>query len=394
MKYDVAIIGGGIHGVGVAQAAAAAGYSAILLEKAELAHGTSSRSSKLIHGGLRYLEGGHLNLVRECLYERQLLVKNAPDLVKLIPFHIPVYKETSRRPIELRAGLSIYCALTGFHKSAQFHIVPRDKWKTLDGIKTEGLKQVFQYWDAQTDDKELTRAVMNSAQELGAELMEHTELLSAEKEGKGWRLNILQNGEERELQADVLVNASGPWINRILERIEGAHKPKPVDLVQGSHIVLDHKVEKGIYYIEAPEDRRAVFVMPWHGKMLIGTTEKDFDDDPELTAPTDEEVNYLLATLKHYFHRFEGTTSADVVDSFAGLRVLPKAEGRAFSRPRETILMCDDDSSPSLLSIYGGKLTAYRATADKVMTKLRRSLPTRKAVADTHNIHLHRPSNI
>lgn len=391
MKYDVAIIGGGIHGVGVAQAAAAAGYSAVLIEKAELAHGTSSRSSKLIHGGLRYLEGGHINLVRECLYERQLLVKNAPDLVKLIPFHIPAYKETSRRPLELRAGLTIYCALTGFHKSAQFHIVPRSEWGSLDGIKMEGLQKVFQYWDAQTDDTLLTRAVMDSAQRLGAELMEHTELLSASREGKGWRLNINHKGEEKDLEATTVVNASGPWINRILERIEGAHRPRPVDLVQGSHIVLDHKVEKGIYYIEAPEDKRAVFVMPWYDKMLLGTTEKDFDGDPELTSPTGEEVDYLLATLRHYFPRFEGITSADVVDSFAGLRVLPQAEGRAFSRPRETILMCDNDSSPSLLSIYGGKLTAYRATAEKVMKKLKRSLPERKAAADTHKLKLHRP---
>ena len=244
MKYDIAIIGGGIHGVGVAQAVAAAGYSAVLIEKAELAHGTSSRSSKLIHGGLRYLEGGHINLVRECLYERQLLVKNAPDLVKLVPFYIPAYKETSRRPLELRAGLTIYGALTGFHKSAQFHIVPRSEWGSLDGIKMEGLQKVFQYFDAQTDDTLLTRAVMDSAKELGAELMEHTELLGASKEGKGWRLSIVHKGEEKDLQAGTLVNASGPWINLILERIKGAHRPRPVDLVQGSHIVLDHKVEK------------------------------------------------------------------------------------------------------------------------------------------------------
>ncbi|MDT8318624.1 MAG: FAD-dependent oxidoreductase [bacterium] len=391
MKYDVAIIGGGIHGVGVAQAAAAAGYSVVLIEKAELAHGTSSRSSKLIHGGLRYLEGGHVNLVRECLYERQLLVKNAPDLVKLVPFHIPAYKETSRRPLELRAGLTIYGALTGFHKSARFHVVPRREWGSLDGIKMEGLQKVFRYFDAQTDDILLTRAVMDSARELGAELMEHTELSGASRDGKGWRLNIVHKGEEKDLQAGVLVNASGPWINLILERIEGAHRPRPVDLVQGSHIVLDNKVEKGIYYIEAPEDRRAVFVMPWYDKMLVGTTEKEFHGDPELTNPTSEEVDYLLATLTHYFPSFEGTTAADVVDSFAGLRVLPQAEGRAFSRPRETILMCDDDSAPSLLSIYGGKLTAYRATAEKVIKKLKWSLPERKAAADTHKIKLHRP---
>ena len=392
MKYDVAVIGGGIHGVGVAQAAAAAGYSAVLIEKAELAHGTSSRSSKLIHGGLRYLEGGHVHLVRECLYERQLLVKNAPDLVRLVPFHIPAYKETSRRPLELRAGLTIYGALTGFHRSAQFHVVPRSQWDSLDGIKLEGLQKVFQYFDAQTDDTLLTRAVMDSAMELGAELMEHTELLKASREGKGWRLIVNHNGAEKELEAGTLVNASGPWINGILDRIEGAHRPREVDLVQGSHIVLDHKVEKGIYYIEAPQDRRAVFVMPWYDKMLVGTTEKEFTGDPELTSPTAEEVEYLLATLRHYFPKFEGTTPADVVESFAGLRVLPKAEGRAFSRPRETILMCDDDSEPALLSIYGGKLTAYRATAEKVMKKLRRSLPEARAVADTHKIRLHRPA--
>src|SRR6185436_2703518 len=170
MNYDLLIIGAGIHVVGVAQAAAAAGYSVLVLEKTALAAGTSSKSSKLIHGGLRYLETGQLRLVRESLREREILLRVAPELVHLVPFYIPVYRRTRRRPWQITVGLSLYAALGGFTSANRFARLARDEWAALDGLETRALQAVFRYHDAQTDDAALTRAVMRSAQSLGAEL--------------------------------------------------------------------------------------------------------------------------------------------------------------------------------------------------------------------------------
>ena len=161
--YDVVIIGGGIHGVGVAQAAAAAGHRVLLLEKTALASATSSRSSKLIHGGLRYLESAQFGLVRGSLRERTLLLQLAPDLVRRLPFHIPVYAGTTRRPFTIRAGLSLYALLGNLAPDCRFASLPRTDWPDLDGLATDGLQAVFRYYDAQTDDAALTRAVMASA---------------------------------------------------------------------------------------------------------------------------------------------------------------------------------------------------------------------------------------
>src|SRR5271170_7331618 len=169
-EYDVIVVGGGIHGAGVLQAAVAAGHSALLIEKGALASGTSSRSSKLIHGGLRYLESGQFSLVRESLRERAVHLRIAPDLVELKPFFIPVYADTRRRPWQLKLGLWVYALLGGFDASTRFGTVPKREWSSLDGLKSEGLDAVIRYHDAQTDDALLTRAVVQSALSLDAEL--------------------------------------------------------------------------------------------------------------------------------------------------------------------------------------------------------------------------------
>ena len=164
-QYDLVVIGAGIHGVGVAQAAAAAGYSVLVLEQTGIASATSCRSSKLIHGGLRYLESGQLNLVRESLRERDILLRIAPQLVQLVPFYIPVYRHTARRPWQIRAGLALYAVLGNLRRHAWFAALPRVQWGNLDGLATENLQAVFRYQDAQTDDAALTQAVMRSAQD-------------------------------------------------------------------------------------------------------------------------------------------------------------------------------------------------------------------------------------
>lgn len=387
-NYDVIVIGGGIHGVGVAQAAAARGHSVLVLEQNTLASGTSSRSSKLIHGGLRYLESFQIPLVYECLRERELLLKIAPDLVRLVPFHIPVFKETRRPPWQIRIGLSLYAALTGFDPHGRFKCVPKDQWQNLDGLTTHNLKAVYQYFDAQTDDVALTQAVMDSALSLGAELSLHSQCVNVELGPNGCTVDYEKDGSVHSCHAKVVVNASGPWVNHVLDRFTPGLPQRTVDLVQGTHIIIDGHLERGIYYMEAPQDHRAIFALPWKNKLMVGTTEHSYHGDPAAVVPLQEEKKYLLAGLAHYFPAYENLTTKDIIDAFAGLRVLPVGDGNAFSRPRGTVLLTDRPKKPRVLSIYGGKLTAYRAETDKVLHCLSSSLPERKPVADTRRLPL------
>jgi len=386
--FDVLVVGGGIHGAGVAQAAAAQGYRVLVIERTGLASGTSSRSSKLIHGGLRYLESGQFALVRECLHERAILQHIAPHLVQLVPFHIPIYSHTRRRPVTVRTGLALYGVLTGMKPGARFRSVPASRWADLDGLNTDGLSHVFQYWDGQTDDARLTRSVMASAQELGAKLLMPASLMSAQWRDDAWTVELEKAEAPSSITASVIVNAAGPWATTVARLIDGAPIPVPVELVQGTHIIVPGLLSHGIYYVEAPADGRAVFVMPWNGNTLVGTTETRFRGDPCAVAPTDDEVDYLLATLSHYFPRYRGRGKCQLVSAFAGLRVLPAGEGSAFARPRETVLQVDNETTPRVLSLFGGKLTAYRATAQKVVEKIARSLPAFDPKADTATLRL------
>ncbi|MFV1998461.1 MAG: glycerol-3-phosphate dehydrogenase/oxidase [Acidiferrobacterales bacterium] len=382
-ELDIIVIGGGIHGTGVAQAAAAAGYKTLLLEKTSLAAGTSSRSSKLIHGGLRYLETMQLGLVRESLRERRTLLNIAPGLVKSTRFYIPIYKSTSRRPWLIRVGLSFYALLAGLHHRALFHRLRKGEWGKLDGLTTRGLDEVFCYRDAQTDDLKLTEAVMRSAQSLGADLYCPAEFIGASFDGEFYTVRIQKDGSEIGLRCRALVNAAGPWANYILQKITPTPGRIEVDLVQGSHIVLEGKTERGVYYLEAPKDRRAVFVMPWHEHTLVGTTEKHYEGDPAKVIATQEEIDYLLETFRHYFPK----RVTNIIDSFAGLRVLPQGTGDAFNRPRD-ITLHETVKHPGLITIYGGKLTGYRATAQKTIAQLEKTLGRRETIADTHKLKL------
>ncbi len=385
---DILVIGGGIHGAGMAQAAAAAGHGVRVLEQRALAFGTSSRSSKLIHGGLRYLESAQFALVRECLRERALLLRLAPDLVHLRAFHIPVYGDTTRRPWQLRLGLTLYGLLGGLRQETRFRTLPRSHWDALDGLDTRGLQQVFQYHDAQTDDAALTRAVMHSAQELGARLEMPATFCGAELDEHGVTVHYRRGDREYSCRARVLVNAAGPWAHQVLARVVPQVRPPAVELVQGSHIVLDGRLQRGCYYLEAPRDRRAVFAMPWQGRILVGTTELPYRGDPAQVSPTAGELDYLLETFGHYFPAWRGAGRGQIREAFAGLRVLPAAPGSAFDRPRETLFHVDRAQRPRLLSVFGGKLTAYRATAEKVMARLAASLPVRRPRADTRRLRL------
>jgi glycerol-3-phosphate dehydrogenase len=385
--YDVLVIGGGIHGAGVLQAAAAAGYRAALLEQRAPAAGTSSKSSKLIHGSLRYLESGQLRLVRESLQEREILLRNAPDLVRLVPFLIPIYRHTRRRPWQIRCGLALYQILSGLRPSGRFQTLQRSEWPQIAGLTQDELQAVFSYFDAQTDDAVLTNAVLASAGSLGAELRYPAELLGAGREASGYRVSYRWQGQVEECRCTVLVNAAGPWVNLVQDLITPTPPKVAIQLVQGTHLEFDEPISTSIFYVEAPRDRRAVFVLPWKNGTLVGTTETPFSGPPERVKPLADEITYLQETLHAYFPDYSGRLRT----SWAGLRVLPEAEASPFSRSRETRLIMDDPDRPGLIAIYGGKLTAYRATAARVMQLAQRGLPPSVRRVDTAKLPLTRP---
>jgi glycerol-3-phosphate dehydrogenase len=391
-EYDVIIIGGGIHGAGVLQAAAAAGHKALLIERQALASGTSSRSSKLIHGGLRYLESGQFALVRESLRERAIHLRIASELVELKAFFIPVYRDTRRRPWQLKIGLWMYALLGGFDAATRFGSVPKTEWPSLDGLKTLDLDAVIRYHDAQTNDAQLTRAVVKSALGLGAEIAMPAKFTLATLSEDGVRVSYATSGSSIEVKARVLVNAAGPWATQVARAVHPAIAVPDVDLVQGTHIVIPHPVTAGIYYVESPTDGRAVFVMPWGGATLIGTTETPYHGDPDQVHPLPEEEEYLLAVVRHYFPHLSALTRSDITERFAGLRVLPAATQAAFDRSRETIFTTDRDARPRVLSIYGGKLTGWRAAAAHVMRRISPSLPAAVRQAETDLLILRRPT--
>jgi glycerol-3-phosphate dehydrogenase len=385
MKYDIVVIGAGIQGAGVAQAAAAAGYSVLVVEQTGPAAGTSSKSSKLIHGGLRYLETAQFGLVRESLRERALLLRLAPELVKLRPLHIPIYENSSRSALTIRAGLSLYAGLAGFDKNSRFSQLRRSEWDGLQGLNQQGLKAVFRYHEAQTDDAALTRSVLQSAILLGADVLMPARFVGAERNGQNCKVTLDAQSGMQTVSCRVLVNCAGPWAAEVLVNITPAVKHPPVDLVQGSHLLLPPLLSQ-YFYLEAPQDKRAVFVLPWEGQLMVGTTEKLHQDRPETAFCTPAEQAYLLATLQHYFPGLQVAESE--INTFSGLRVLPQSDKAAFGRSRDVIFSVDDEERPRVLSVMGGKLTTYRATAEAALARVMPSLPTKERRADTRLISL------
>ena len=371
--FDLIIVGAGIHGAAVAREATREGMNVCLIEQFDKpAQGTSSKSSKLIHGGLRYLESFEINLVYECLSDRKRLLELYPELVRLVNFYIPVYKNTSRSALIVRIGLFLYAVLGGGKAANRFCSIPRSRWSELDGLNTHGLKKVFMYHDAQTDDAELTSVILNEAIEEGARVVFNAEFTGCLATESGVTVTYQEGGNNVTLEGKLLVNAAGPWVNHVLQRCKPPVDHLEIDLVRGTHIELPGRLAQGIYYLEAPQDRRAVFAMPWKEHIMVGTTEILYQGDPAEVTPSQAEIDYLLTVYNHYFSDSGKTlTGSDIIASWAGLRVLPRSEASMFSRSRETIFLKDDKKQPRIISIYGGKLTSHYSTARKLLKLLK-----------------------
>lgn len=377
--FDLFIIGGGINGVGIARDAAGRGLSVALCEKGDLAEGTSSRSGKLVHGGLRYLEYYEFRLVREALIEREVLLESAPHIIWPLRFVLPHSPED--RPAWLvRLGLFLYDHLGGR--------------KRLPGTRTLNLRtapegkhirpeftRAFEFSDCWVDDARLVVLNAVDAKERGAQIHTRTACISARRENGLWRvvMHSERDGSKREVQARVLVNAGGPWVNDIIGRIAGLNSTHDVRLVKGSHIIVPKFWEGPQAYLVQNTDKRVIFINPYETDLaLIGTTDIPYEGRAEDVDADESEIDYLISAVNRYF-KSELKTS-DIVHSYSGVRPLydDNADNpSAVTRDYVFELDAGEGKAP-LLSVFGGKITTFRKLSEHALEKLTPFFPSMK----------------
>ncbi len=375
-SYDLLVIGGGIHGAAVARDAAGRGLKVMLAERGDYACGTSSASSKLIHGGLRYLEFGRLGLVRESLAERALLLKSAPHLVAPLRFLLPVYAWQKRQALTLRAGLALYDALYfggGLPASGR---LDDDDISQLPRLRQDDLSAVLHYCDCIADDARLTLAVLLDARARGADILNRRAVTAIAPLADGYAVELDERGQRRRIEARFIVNAAGPWVAGIDAMTGGAPPARPLRLVRGSHIVLamPNPPQADAYTLQDQEER-VVFVIPWLGQrfLMVGTTDVPHEGDPGTACCSAEERAYLLSAYNRYFAHPRGpATEADIVFAWSGVRALEgDPETRASRISRSPALSSTANGSGGFVTLYGGKLTTHRAFAEDVLDRLR-----------------------
>jgi glycerol-3-phosphate dehydrogenase len=367
--YDVLVIGGGITGAGAARDAAMRGLSTLLVEADDLASGTSSRSSKLVHGGLRYLEQGEFHLVFEAVSERRVLMDIAPHLVTPAPFLFPTYKGGRVGFLKLDVGMWLYDGLSLF-RSPRLHraLSPRQVALEEPGLLQEGLTGAPLYYDCATDDARLTLENAMDARRLGAEVRTYTRVVGMLHDAggriAGVRLRDAFTGAESEVRARVVINATGPWTDRV--RGLAGERRALLRPTRGVHLVVDaaRLSPHNTLVCFHPRDGRLLFVLPWGDRSYVGTTDTDDAGDPAQVHATADDVAYLLEAANHYFPLASPLTPADVISTWAGLRPLLSGEGSESSVSREHEILVDPDG---LITIAGGKLTTFRKMAQQVV---------------------------
>jgi len=375
--FDLAIVGGGINGVGIARDAAGRGLRVLLVEQNDLASGTSSASTKLIHGGLRYLEHGWFRLVREALSEREVMLRMAPHLIRPMRFVLPV--EPGMRPLwQLRLGLFVYDHLGGRKTLAgtrSLDLSGDPHGATLKGRYRHG----FEYSDCITDDSRLVVLNALDAASRGALIRTRTRCLRADR-AQEWKLVLEVRGRREVATARVLVNATGPWLGHFAQSVLQQPAPADLRLDKGSHIVVRRLFGHDRGYIFQTADHRVVFVLPFERDFtLIGTTDGSFSGDPGAVAPNAEEINYLCAVVNDHLRAV--ISPADVVWAFAGVRSLhDDGADRPQDAMRDYVLVLDEEpAKAALLTVYGGKITTYRRLAEAALDRLAHLVGARPA---------------
>lgn len=369
-SWDLIVIGGGITGAGVARDAAMRGIDTILLEKDDFACGTSSGTTKLIHGGLRYLEQYDFGLVQEALRERKILMNIAPHQVYPSKFLFPVYKESRVFPLQLRAGLIFY-DLLAWRKGIGRHkfINPNQVRRMFPGLKQEGLKTAGLYYDCQMDDARLVLENVIDAQQQGAAVANYAEVVGLERSSSQskWRLTVKDKagGEEFTLNAEAIVNSTGPWSDDFAKHWRSAGNTflRPT---KGVHLILPPLQTEIAGFFPSIHDDRLFFVIPWQDKTLLGTTDTDFSGSPDNLRTNDQDREYLLSNINHYLEDVEFEKS-DILADFAALRPLystSKGKVGESEVSRDHEILVEEDS---IYTIIGGKYTTYRVMAKETL---------------------------
>ena len=369
--FDIFIIGGGINGAGIARDASGRGLKVYLAEKGKVGSATSSWSSKLIHGGLRYLENYEFKLVAESLREREVITQIAPSITKPLPFVIPHTKKL-RSKLLIRLGLFLYDNLGGktkIPKSSKV-IFAKQYQNILQSKFTEG----FRYYDVQVDDKKLVEMNIDNAKKMGAIISEDTKVINANRIDNYWEITLNNN---EKIKSKILINAAGPWINETVNNVLKINAKKSIRLVRGSHIITKKLYEDEVAFTLQNEDNRVVFVIPYKGEYsLIGTTEVDVDT-PDNPSISNEEKIYLINTINNHF--IKQISQEDIVETYSGIRPLIEDFKDATKVTRDYIFdLNEDESKAPLLNIYGGKLTTYRKLAENVLLALNKYIPVNK----------------
>jgi glycerol-3-phosphate dehydrogenase len=379
---DLLIIGGGITGAGVLRDAATRGLRTLLVERDDFASGTSSRSSKLIHGGLRYIAEGQLAVTRESCRERDRLLALNPHLVRPLPFLFPAYQDSKVPLWQVRAVLWVYAALANFRRSSRFQMLSaREVSEHVPDLRTEGLRGAGLYYDAQVDDARLVVETLKSARAFGAPAVNHAEVVEFLRDGDrllGARVRDALEERTLEVRAHVIVNAAGPAVERVRGLDQPIERPE-LRPAKGVHLVIPGgRIQTDAAINLETRDGRFMALIPWDDVMLIGTTDT-FTDEIDEPVVTIEEVHYLLAAANEAFPQ-AGLTTNDLRSVFAGVRPLVAGEEEdtpSSSVSRESHIYADGSG---LISVAGGKLTAYRAMGESIMERVLEQLPASRQV--------------
>ncbi len=372
---DLLVIGGGVNGAGIARDAAGRGLSVVMCEKDDLAQGTSSRSGKLVHGGLRYLEYYEFRLVREALIEREVLLNAAPHIIWPMRFVLP-HSPMDRPAWLVRLGLFLYDHLGGRKKLPGTRVLDLRRDPEGAPILSKYVKG-FEYSDCWVDDARLVVLNALGAREQGADILPRTTCTSLQVEDGIWlaTLKDTHSGSERVLRAKAIANAAGPWVNDIIGRVAGGNSERAVRLVKGSHIIVPKFWDGQQAYLVQNHDKRVIFINPYEGdKALIGTTDIAFDGVPDDVAVEQSEIDYLIAAVNRYFK--QKLRDSDVLEKFSGVRPLfDDGQGNPSAVTRDYVLDLDQARGAAILNVFGGKITTYRKLAEHAVDELKTVFP-------------------
>jgi D-erythritol 1-phosphate dehydrogenase len=367
MKTDIIILGAGINGVGIAREASLRGYSVALLEKNTVGSGTSSKSSRLIHGGLRYLETANFKLVYEALHDRQHLVQSYPELVTLQRFYYPVIKNGPRWPSIIEIGLQLYDILSGFRGIPKYKKIK--KWRFAEMFRIVDITKmrvIFSYVDGKTNDLALTKRLATEATEMGTQLFENTVIQDIKQTPDGYRVQT----ETEIFEAPILINVTGPWIDEVNATFDLPANFK-IKKVSGIHLFVDGVLTPSPLFLQTGTDR-IFFIIPEpeNNQTLIGTTEREESNPVDDIKINEEDIQYLLSETNRYLNPKDQIKREDVRDSQIGVRALVGDAKTMTKISREYKLDLHKNGNASLLHVFGGKLTTFRSLSFKALKKL------------------------